>query len=209
MKKSKFLILGSIASLGAIPFVAAKCDNENQNSIKEDKTDSQSKSQKNSGTVKKDSTSENSTIDKKENESAPKKQLESENSKSEKSDLGSEKPQDVPSISDSVNNMNTEMPKVTERVANETDDGESISDILDDEAKKYYKKEIDAEYENIEKTINEVLKSDSDNKNEVLEYFKKLKTLLNSMFDNAKTFEDIDKIFDYLGKVVIIKGKTK
>ncbi len=32
--------------------------------------------------------------------------------------------------------MNTEMPKVTESVANETDDGESISDILDDEAKK-------------------------------------------------------------------------
>ncbi len=201
MKKSKFLILGSIASLGAIPFVAAKCGNENQNSIKEDKTDSQSKSEKSSGTVKKESASENSTIDKKENESAPKKQLESENSKSEKSDLGSEKPQNVPSISDSVNNTNTEMPKVIEGVANETDDGESISDILDDEAKKYYKKEIDAEYENIEKTINEVLKSDSDNKNKVLEYFKKLKTLLNSMFDNAKTFEDIDKIFDYLGKV--------
>nr|WP_307917900.1 hypothetical protein [Mycoplasmopsis bovis] len=52
------------------------------------------------------------------------------------------------------------------------------------------------------------LKSDSDKKSEVLEYFKKLKTLLNSMFDNAKTFEDIDKIFDYLGKVVIV-GKTK
>ncbi|ADR25359.1 variable surface lipoprotein [Mycoplasma bovis] len=194
MKKSKILILGSIASLGAIPFVAAKCGNENQNSIKEDKTDSQSKSEKSSGTVKKDSTSENSTIDKKENETAPKKQLESENSKSEKSD--------------SVSNMNTEMPKVTESVANETDDGESISDILDDEAKKYFKKEIDAEYENIEKMINKVLKSDSDKKSEVLEYFKKLKTLLNSMFDNAKTFEDIDKIFDYLGKVVIV-GKTK
>ncbi|WP_226056446.1 hypothetical protein [Mycoplasmopsis bovis] len=104
--------------------------------------------------------------------------------------------------------MNTEMPKVTESVANETDDGESISDILDDEAKKYFKKEIDAEYENIEKMINKVLKSDSDKKSEVLEYFKKLKTLLNSMFDNAKTFEDIDKIFDYLGKVVIV-GKTK
>ncbi|WP_226056445.1 variable surface lipoprotein [Mycoplasmopsis bovis] len=54
MKKSKILILGSIASLGAIPFVAAKCGNENQNSIKEDKTDSQSKSEKSSGTVKKD-----------------------------------------------------------------------------------------------------------------------------------------------------------
>nr|WP_307934685.1 hypothetical protein [Mycoplasmopsis bovis] len=74
--------------------------------------------------------------------------------------------------------------------------------------KKYFKKEIDAEYENIEKMINKVLKSDSDKKSEVLEYFKKLKTLLNSMFDNAKTFEDIDKIFDYLGKVVIV-GKTK
>ncbi|MBT1345297.1 variable surface lipoprotein [Mycoplasma bovis] len=208
MKKSKFLILGSIVSLGSIPFVAAKCGNENQNSIKEDKTDSQSKSEKNSGTVKKESASENSTIDKKENESAPMKQSESENSKSEKSGLGSKKPQDVPSISDSVNNMNTEMPKVTESVANETDDGESISDILDDEAKKYFKKEIDAEYENIEKMINKVLKSDSDKKSKVLEYFKKLKTLLNSMFDNAKTFEDIDKIFDYLGKVVIV-GKTK
>ncbi|WHO17066.1 variable surface lipoprotein [Mycoplasmopsis bovis] len=163
MKKSKILILGSIASLGAIPFVAAKCGNENQNSIKEDKTDSQSKSEKSSGTVKKD-TSENSTIDKKENETAPKKQLESENSKSEKSD--------------SVSNMNTEMPKVTESVANETDDGESISDILDDEAKKYFKKEIDAEYENIEKMINKVLKSDSDKKSEVLEYFKKIKDVI-------------------------------
>ncbi|QQH60605.1 hypothetical protein HYD61_02440 [Mycoplasmopsis bovis] len=30
--------------------------------------------------------------------------------------------------------------------------GESISDILDDGVKKYFKKEIDAEYENIEKT---------------------------------------------------------
>ncbi|QQH28985.1 hypothetical protein HYD99_02500 [Mycoplasmopsis bovis] len=61
----------------------------------------------------------------------------------------------------------------------------------------------------IEKTRStKSLKSDSDKKSEVLEYFKKLKTLLNSMFDNAKTFEDIDKIFDYLGKVVIV-GKTK
>ncbi|WP_257536326.1 hypothetical protein [Mycoplasmopsis bovis] len=60
----------------------------------------------------------------------------------------------------------------------------------------------------LKKTINEVLKSDSDKKSEVLEYFKELKMLLNSMFDNAKTFEDIDKIFDYLGKVVI-DGKTK
>ncbi|MCE6061691.1 variable surface lipoprotein [Mycoplasmopsis agalactiae] len=222
MKKSKFLILGSVASLSTITFVAAKCGNENLNSGKEDKSDSQNKTEKNSGADKKDSTSENSTIDKKENESAPKKQLENENPKSEKSVLGSEKSQVVPSVGDLANNMNTEMPKVTERVANETDasgydigrvyssidDGQSVSDILDDEAKKDYKKEIDAEYENIEKMINEVLKSDSENKNKVLDEFKKLKILLNSMFYNAKTFKDLDKIFTYLEKVGA-EGKTK
>ncbi|CAL59131.1 variable surface lipoprotein [Mycoplasmopsis agalactiae] len=222
MKKSKFLFLGSVASLSAIPFVAAKCGNENLNSGKEDKSDSQNKTEKNSGADKKDSTSENSTIDKKENESAPKKQLKNENPKNEKSVLGSEKSQVVPSVGDSANNMNTKMPKVTERDANETDasgydigrvyssidDGQSVSDILDDEAKKDYKKEIDAEYENIEKMINDVLKSDSENKNKVLDEFKKLKTLLNSMFHNAKTFKDLDKIFTYLEKVGA-EGKTK
>ncbi|TKA59172.1 hypothetical protein MBOVa_4030 [Mycoplasmopsis bovis 8790] len=222
MRKSKFLILGSVASLSSIPFVAAKCGNENQNSTKEDKSDSQNKSEKNSGAVKKDNASENSTIDKKENESAPKKQLESESSKSEKNALESEKSQAAPSVSDSANNMSTEMPKVTERVANETDasgydigrvyrsidDGKSVSDILDDEAKKDYKKEIDAEYENIEKMINEVLKSDSENKNKVLDEFKKLKILLNSMFYKAKTFKDLDKIFTYLEKVGA-EGKSK
>lgn len=53
MKKSKFLFLGSVASLSAIPFVAAKCGNENLNSGKEDKSDSQNKTEKNSGADKK------------------------------------------------------------------------------------------------------------------------------------------------------------
>ncbi|SBO45172.1 hypothetical protein MBOVJF4428_00190 [Mycoplasmopsis agalactiae] len=56
--------------------------------------------------------------------------------------------------------------------------------------------------------INDVLKSDSENKNKVLDEFKKLKTLLNSMFHNAKTFKDLDKIFTYLEKVGA-EGKTK
>ncbi|NEU03221.1 variable surface lipoprotein, partial [Escherichia coli] len=38
MKKSKFLILGSVASLSAVPFVAAKCGAEAKNTIKEDKS---------------------------------------------------------------------------------------------------------------------------------------------------------------------------
>ncbi len=55
----------------------------------------------------------------------------------------------------------------------------NFNDILDDEVKKYFKKEIDAEYENIEKMINKVLKKMIlIKKSEVLEYFKKLKTLL-------------------------------
>lgn len=53
------------------------------------------------------------------------------------------------------------------RVYSLIDDGELVLDILDDEVKKDYKKEIEVEYENIKKLIEIVLK-DSLNKNEVL-----------------------------------------
>lgn len=56
--------------------------------------------------------------------------------------------------------------------------------------------------------INEVLKSDFENKNKVLDEFKKLKILLNFMFYNVKIFKDLDKIFIYLEKVGV-EGKIK
>lgn len=56
--------------------------------------------------------------------------------------------------------------------------------------------------------INDVLKSDFENKNKVLDEFKKLKILLNFMFYNVKIFKDLDKIFIYLEKVGV-EGKIK
>lgn len=53
------------------------------------------------------------------------------------------------------------------RVYSLIDDGELVLDILDDEVKKDYKKEIEVEYENIKKLIEIVLK-DNLKKNEVL-----------------------------------------
>ncbi|QQH24380.1 hypothetical protein HYE21_02380 [Mycoplasmopsis bovis] len=81
------------------------------------------------------------------------------------------------------------------------DDGESISEIFRmNEAQKilFKKARLTAEYENHWKNWNQSksLKSDSDKKSEVLEYFKKLKTLIKAQcLIMTKTFKDIDKIF--------------
>ncbi|MCE6115278.1 variable surface lipoprotein [Mycoplasmopsis agalactiae] len=222
MKKSKFLILGSVASFIAVPFVAAKCDSEAKNNAKEEKS---SKSV-NVGSKKQneadndmamsmsspDRSNDNSTLEKENaNKDLNKSMSKSENLKSEKGIL---------TESPSKNEMNNGSVNA-DRVANDTDasgydigrvyssidDGESVSDILDDEAKKDYKKEIEAEYENIKKLIETVLK-DSSNKNEVLKQLEELKKLLNSEFHNAKTFKDLDKIISYLEKIGE-KGKVK
>ncbi len=43
MKKSKFLLLGSVASLASIPFVAAKCGETKEEEKKKPKTKNQEK----------------------------------------------------------------------------------------------------------------------------------------------------------------------
>nr|WP_307937781.1 variable surface lipoprotein [Mycoplasmopsis bovis] len=47
MKKSKFLLLGSVASLASIPFVAAKCGETKEEEKKPEKKAEKSKDQAN------------------------------------------------------------------------------------------------------------------------------------------------------------------
>ncbi|WP_331696636.1 variable surface lipoprotein [Mycoplasmopsis agalactiae] len=253
MKKSKFLLLGSVASMAAIPFVAAKCGGTKENKKPAEMPggteqpgkpgDTDQPAQPNPGTTpstpaKPGKTPERMAQDtdvsgadisgsiKTPDTTATKTKLSDAlktiaNNNLGKVQVSKEDKDKKEKVEEAI--KTALVAKVTERDANETDasgydigrvyssidDGQSVSDILDDEAKKDYKKEIDAEYENIKKMINDVLKSDSENKNKVLDEFKKLKTLLNYMFHNAKTFKDLDKIFTYLEKVGAEGKKNK